>query len=147
MKYESIIKEYFSSIFEKYDLDYRDVTENSVAFIGKGYAFVLTIRLGEVYLDFTTLLENEYKKIDIWNFCASYFTSEDRKNLPLGKTVEDNIRCTILVLARGLENNFRSMLKGHIEWIDNYKRYPMAGIIKKADKTIVQLIEDRCRET
>lgn len=60
----------------------------------------------------------------------------------MGTSVEDNIRCILLVLARGLKNNFSNILKGNIEWIDDYKKSHMFRDIRRADKIIVELIEN-----
>ncbi|EEW14199.1 conserved hypothetical protein [Listeria monocytogenes FSL N3-165] len=72
--------------------------------------------------------DNSFVSYYVWSYSLHVFDDKDRNNLPKYNSVQERVDISFLILARGLPRHWSSVLNGDDKWLEDYKRYELAGV-------------------
>jgi len=141
MNYEMLFKHEFESIINKYNMKYLVVDNNEFAIVGRNFALIFTIHLGDAFIRY--VMPNEQGELEVYNFdsfIVEKFNATDREKIKISNTVEEKITNQFKIIAKGLINHWHKLLKGEKTWMEDYLKYELAGKPRKANKKIIDVI-------
>lgn len=113
---------YMGRICENYKLFCVKISSIETALVGKKYALIIGIDRFYVTVSYLYMDDKEIKVYSCGNYFAEKYDAGDRINLLNGKGAEILIRNELIIIANGLQNKWKNVLEGKIEWIENYKK-------------------------
>ncbi|MEG6585189.1 hypothetical protein [Dendrosporobacter sp. 1207_IL3150] len=143
MNMEILFRREFGNLISKYNMKYLLISDNEFALVGRKFALVFLIHLGDIFIRYINA--NDHGELDVYNFDSflfSKFNDVDRENIKKSNTVEEKISNELQIIARGLLNHWHNLLEGDKNWLGEYLKYPLAGKPKKANPQIIDIFGD-----
>lgn len=137
-----MFKKVFKDIIGKYGMQFDIVSDEKIILIGKGFGLLFLIHLDDVNMFYVCRNEdNELEKWNIDSFITNSFDSNDRKGIQEENTVEKTVNNILIIISRGLQNHWNTILNGGENWIDGYKNSQFARAPRPLDNTEKKVIE------
>lgn len=129
MKYEAVFINRFKSLIEEFQLNYKVISEEELALFDSNFALVFLIHFDEVSLNYVCRdKDNSFVSYDVSSYSLHVFDDKDRNNLSKYNSVQERVDISFLILARGLPRHWSNVLNGDDKWLEDYKRYELAGV-------------------
>ena len=113
---------YMKNICKRYKLFCIKISPLKTALIGKRFALIIAIDRFYATVSYLYMEEKKIKVYSCDNYFAEKYDDNDRINLLDGEGAERIVRNNIIIIANGLANKWTNVLKGEIDWLENYKK-------------------------
>lgn len=113
---------YMEDICKNYKLFCIKISPLKTALIGKRFALIIAIDRFYATVSYLSTEEKTIKVYSCDNYFAEKYDDNDRINLLNGYGAESIVRNNIIIIANGLVNKWTNVLKGEIDWLENYKK-------------------------
>ncbi|MBO0459801.1 hypothetical protein JZO77_23985 [Enterococcus hulanensis] len=134
----------FANVIDYYNFELIDWNKDEVSLLNKKGNFVLNIKthFDNVYAEY--IIKNNADNLisyDISNYLSSKCDDEDRKGITNPDNVESRLKAILLIWSKCLSRKFDDMLKGEINWVNDYEEFKLTGIprmIQEKNKEILK---------
>ena len=115
---EDILK----SMANRHALRYYAITSNVMALIGKKYAIMFFVHLGQVDVFYWKEENDSIIEYPFDNFIASSVTNAEREGVHWGEGHYNRVLAELQVFTNTLENHWGDILDGGLGWLKQYNR-------------------------
>lgn len=117
------IPKYLKDIASQYNMKFVKVSSLKTALVGKD--FIILIFIDRFSANVSYIMREDKSELVLFqcdNYFAERYDQEDRRNLVLENGAESLVVNNLIVINNGLISKWNNVLKGDIDWLEEYKK-------------------------
>lgn len=139
---EEVVRTYFKQILENYNLEICKINNHIFFLYSNKYILIISISRDGVNIKYVKRnSDGKLEEFQIDSFISEKFDEIDRKDIGYPETIYDIVLAELKIVASGLERHFNNLLKGEIEWIDDFMTSSFDGAIREPNSVNKLYIE------
>ena len=141
MNYKDEVEKIFNDIIKDYNYQVKSIKNDKIALVNSKCAIVFSISREGIDIEYICKINTDIFSYWMTNFICSRFTDKDRSQYGETNGFISKIESEFRAISSGLLNNWKDLLSGDKQWIDQYTFDRFGGKPDKVEENIKRVLD------